>query len=424
MWGRFLASHVPHLLALGLTLLASAFFSGSETSLFSLSGGQLHRLGQSGRSGRIVVALMRRSRRTLNMLLLGNMLVNVAFAAVSALLVYDLRDLGASDWTVGLCSAGPLLALILLGEVAPKMIAYDYRRVWATICARALLVSDAILQPLLWIFETLFIWPLTRIIAPRPGRKPHITSQELAALLEISSRRGILDHNANELLQEILELTDLRVRDVMIPRVDMVAYDADGPREGLKKLFLRTRLRRIPIYKKDLDHIIGVVNAKQLLLGEPGPLRKLANKPLFVPEAANLEQVLRQFQTRQTQTAIAVDEYGGTSGLVTLRDVVEQIVGDVPDAYEAPQAAPVVQRMDDGTYLVDGNLPVREWAEAIGVDLSAKRVSTIGGFVTSLLGRIPVEGESVEFENLRFTVETMRARRIGKLRIELREDRR
>jgi CBS domain containing-hemolysin-like protein len=240
-------------------------------------------------------------------------------------------------------------------------------------------------------------------------------------VLGLSARRGVIGHDAGELMQEIVGLTDLRARDVMVPRVDVIAYDVDAPPAGLAELFRKTRLKKVPVYRRDLDGVVGVVYAKRLLLTPQTPLRQLVEKVPFVPEAANLEKVLLQFRVTRAKTAIVVDEYGGTAGLVTLRDVLEEIVGNIPDPDEAARQ-PAVRKIGGREHLVDGHLAIHEWADAFRMDLSGRRISTVGGFVTSLLGRIPKAGDSVSYRNLRFTVESLRGRRIDKLRVELIEE--
>jgi len=421
MWGAFFTGHLWHFIGLILLLIGSGFFSGSETSLFSLSRGQVHRLRQVGRAGAMVASLMRRPRRTLNTLLLGNMLVNVAFAAISAALVYELRHAGAASWTVVIASVAPLLALILFGEIAPKVVAFSLRRNWALLAGGVVKVISLVLSPPLWLLDHVLISPLTRMMAPAAQGGQDVTAEELASLLELSAKRGVLDYGINELLQKILDLPELRASEVMVPRVDLVAYDVDDPPAGLAELFRRTKWRRVPVYEGDLDHVVGVIHYKRALLGEPQSLRELVTKVPFVPEAANLEQLLMRFRATASQTAIVVDEYGGTAGLITLQDVLEEIVGDIPDQYDriTVEPGPPVEPIGKNRYVVDGQLPIHEWMEAFPTDISDRRVSTIGGFVTSLLGRIARPGDVATYRNLRFVVETMRERRIGKLRIEL-----
>jgi CBS domain containing-hemolysin-like protein len=207
----------------------------------------------------------------------------------------------------------------------------------------------------------------------------------------------------------------------MVPRVDVVAYDLDGPREGLEALFRKTRLRKIPVFRNGIDNILGVVHAKRLFLSPQASPADLVVKVPFVPEAANLERVLIQFRVTRTQMAIVVDEFGGTAGLITLREILEEIVGDLPEAHE-PAGGLAVQKVSDKEYLIDGDLAFHEWADAFDVDLSGKRITTLGGFVTSVLGRIARVDDVVQYRNLRFTVLSMRRRRVGKMCLELTEE--
>lgn len=419
-WDLFLAQHAWRFGGLAALLVFSGFFSGSETALFNLSRAQLYRIRSSHSGGRIVTSLMSDPRRLLNTLLLSNLLVNTAFASFSALIVFDLGRRGLTGWALGAAWAVPLIVLILIGEVVPKMLAFLASERWSLLAAPPLTVIAKILSPLVLTLQAVLVSPLSRLIAPAPGQPGDITADELAALLDLSAKRGIVDLDANALLQEIVELTSIRVGDIMTPRVDMIAHNVNSPRADLTELFKRTRLARIPVYEGDLDHVLGLVHAKRFLLNPDTPLAESIAEAPFVPVAANLERLLLQFRATRTQVAFVVDEYGGTAGIVTLHDLLEEIVGDIPDA-SAPRA-PAVQRLSEREYLLDGDLAVHEWTDTFKTDLAERRVSTVGGFVTSLLGRIAGVGDVVSYRNLRFTVLSMRRRRIGKMRLELSED--
>ncbi|MGA2264901.1 MAG: hemolysin family protein [Phycisphaerae bacterium] len=416
-WPEVLASHAWKLILLVPLLAGSAFFSGSETVLFNLSRLQLYRLGQGRRRGRMVASLMRRPRRVLNTLLLGNMCVTVSYTGIAAVTILALEEAGLSDWATVVASVASLLVLILFGDVLPKMVALAVGPRLAVPVAVTITIVERAAAPVLWVLEKVLIGPLTRLVAPLPTGAGDITAEELAVLLDLSAKRGVIDRDVNALLQEIVALTDIRVADIMVPRVDMLAYDVDGDSAKLIEMFTTTRLRKIPVYEKDVDHVLGVIHAKQLLLNSATPLRQLVAKVPFVPEAANVERLLLQFRVTRTQMAVVVDEYGGTAGLVTLEDVMEEIVGEIPDSRRAVGAA--VQYLGEEEYLLDGDLAIHEWEQAFRIDLSSRRISTVGGFVLSLLGRIPREGEQVEYRNLRFTVVSMRRRRIDKLRLRL-----
>jgi putative hemolysin len=422
-WGEFLSGRIGHFVVLAALLVASGFFSGSETALFSLSPGQLYRLGRRGRGGRLAASLMAQPRELLQALLLGNHLVNVGFSSISAMLVFELRErVGVPAWGAVLVWLGPLLLLILLGEVLPKMLALGTAQRWATAAAMPLVGLRKVLWPAIFVVDRALTSPMTRVIAPRRAGSADISARELAALLDLSAKRGLLDPQANALLQEIFELTDLRVTDVMVPRVDVICYDVDAPRAGLVQVFRRTRLRRIPVYRRDVDHMLGVVHAKRVLLNPATPLAEQVVKVPFLPEAANLERALVQLRVRRSQTAIVVDEYGGTAGLVTLQDILEEIVGDIPEPREDDRGV-AVEEIAPGRYVIDADLAIHEWADAFEIDLGGRRISTVGGFVTSRLGRIAAVGDAVTYRNLRFTVVSMRRRRIGKLELKLMEER-
>ncbi len=419
MWGEFLLAHAGHLLAMGGLLVFSGFFSGTETATFSLSRGQLVRMEHAGPTGRRVCRLLRRPARLLNSILLGNMIVNIAYAGTAAVLVLDLQQAGGSAVEMTATSLTGLLGLILLGEVTPKMIAFSVPESWSLVAAYPMGLLCRIFSPVIWVLDQLLVSPLTKMIAPVRDGSDTITSDELASLMSLSARRGIVRHDAGGMLQEIVHLADLRASDIMVPRVDMIAYDVDAGSQGLIELFRQTRLRKIPVYRGDVDNILGVVHFKRVALDPDRPLDRMVRKVPYVPEAASAERLLMQFRVRKAQLAIVVDEYGGTAGLVALEDVLEEIVGDIPDA-EGDQPPPPVEQLGDNDYRIDGALPIHEWSEAFGEDLAAKRISTIGGFVTSLLGRLPREGDVVSYRNLTFTVEAARGRRIERMRLRLR----
>jgi len=420
MWGRLASEYVWQLLALGGLLVGSAFFSGSETALFSLSRGQVHRLRRHS-AGRFVAGLMGRPRRTLNMLLLGNMIVNVAFSATVAVLVLRLKDSpDIAGWQAAIVSLAGLLTLILFGEVAPKMLAFVTAEQWAMAASPVLMVVGRVLLAPLWVLETFLITPLVRIIAPRGPTSADITPEELTALLELSAKRGLLDGDAHSLISEIVQLSRLRVADVMTPRVDMFAFDIDRPTADLAEELRKRRTDSVPLYRGDIDHIAGVVSARSVLLETDRPLGELLEDVAFVPAAANIERVLLQFRRTGRTLAVAVDEYGGAAGLIRLDDILSEILGEVPRGEDTPQG-PAVEKTGDRRYLINGDLAIHEWAEAFGIDLQEGRISTIGGFVTALLGKVPHAGEWVDYRNLRLTVQYMRGRRIGKLSVELME---
>ena len=401
------------LIVLAVLLVGSAFFSGSETALFSLSRRQMHEL-----SGGLIEKLLSRPRKLLNTLLLGNMLVNVGFSASSASLVLDIKDSGAPTWAVVVSSAAPLVLIILFGEVTPKMLAFGVAPSWCKFAAGPIFILQKILAIPLWFLDRTLVGPFTKILSPRAGKPADITPEELTAMMDLSAKRGMIDKDVNSLLQEVVELTDLQAGDVMIPRVDMITFDINQPRAKLHELFTKTHLKKVPVIQNDQDNILGILSAKRFLLNPDKPLRKMITPVSYVPEYATLEKVLVQLRATRRQLAIVVDEYGGTAGLITLEDVIEEIVGDIGDFHDSP-APLLVRQVGKSQYILSGDLPIRDWIEAFEISLPAERISTLGGFITTQLGTMPVIGDVVTYRNLRFTVETMRGKRVRSINLTL-----
>jgi putative hemolysin len=417
----FFLNHLHEFIGLAALLVFSGFFSGSETALFNLTRGELHRLRNAGGSGAMAARLMDQPRRTLNVLLLANMIVNVAFSAISVVMLLGLEDAQVPGWAITAALFVPPLSLILFGEVCPKALAFPHKIFWVRCAGPPLLAGFRVLGPLVWLFETFVVDPLTRLIVPARTHRPEITDEELDAVLDLSAKRGLIDHDTNSMLQSIFELREIRVSQIMVPRVDMVAWDINAPRAGLEELFRRTRLRRLPVYDREIDNLLGIVHAKRVLLGRSVPLRELIVPATFVPETADIERVLLHLRNRRTQMAIVVDEYGGTAGLVTLEDAARQIVGEMPDP-SGRSPGPAVEHVGPHEYLVDADLSVREWSDSFQMDLDSRGIRSVGGLVLSLLGRMPVAGDSVRYRNLVLTVESLRGRtgrRVGKVRVRL-----
>ncbi len=422
--GAFCVRQAWQLLVLVGLLAGSAFFSGAETAVFALSRGQLYRLGQDSRRWvRVVPRLMRRPDSVLTTVLLGTNVIRILYFVFSTLLIVKVRaEVDHGHIWAPVLAAGTLLAVIIFSEIIPKTISFVAPMRLAPLVAPVLAALGQAVEPVRRLLMAFLVDPLTRLLAPARRHRGELTPEEMTALLALSQKRGLIGQDETEMLQEVLELTDLKAADIMVPRVDVVAYDADGSPEGLMQLIREKQITKVPVCEGDLDHAVGVVYAKRLLVSPGKRLREIATPVEFVPESAPLERVLMQLRAARSQLAMVVDEYGGTAGLVTLEDVLEEIVGDIPDAREARRSPPV-QRLSGTEWLVDGDLPIHEWAQAFPTELSRTRFSTVGGFVISLLQQLPRVGQTAAYHNVTFTVEAVRRRRIALLRVQLKEAR-
>lgn len=409
-------------LSLPLFLAVSGFCSGSETALFSLSQHERRQISLSSRLlDRKLAWLLGEVRGLLISLLLTNMIVNVLFFVVSTMLLLQLGrlyKLNAAYTTGG--SVASLLLLIIFGEVLPKMLSARTPMSAARLVALPLWLLHRVLTPIRHVLSTLVITPLSRLIAPRQ-KPPELSTQELEMLLEQSQHHGVIDAGEEELLQQVLGLSQLKVRDIMQPRVDIQAYDIVDPPVLLIEQMRATRLDRLVVYEDDLDHVVGLAYARQVLLRRPAnrkELEPLIRQVTYVPETQRVDKLLIHMRKKGVTLAVVVDEFGGTSGIVTLEDVVGQMIGHISAPYESQDEQMVVQ-LSEGRWRVSGDLPVHEWADAFGSVTQMSGVSTVGGLVMAKLRRLPQVGDSVMVGNLRFEVQAMQGRRIAHLYLEL-----
>jgi CBS domain containing-hemolysin-like protein len=356
-------------------------------------------------------------RTNLSSLLVG---ITLLILLTSALVTHMVETV-APSWgeVVGL---GVALFIMTFCEVLPKSIGFAR--------AEVLLVRWF---PL-WRFLVALFRPINRLvyaIAKRtlqlfgadPHRHPPLTLDEIFALLDAGVEAGVIDREEHALAERILRLEEIVVRDIMVPRPDIVALPADSTFDEVMETILQTGHSRLPLYDGTLDNIVGIVYAYDILANiadgtrQPTP-RLIARPPLFVPETKRVRELLQEMRTNQVQIAIVLDEYGATAGLVTLEDIVEEIVGELRDEHDR-ELEPIL-KLDDHTFIVDARMDRRQFEEFLGVELPDGDFNTIGGFVLTALGHLPTVGEQVTTPLATFVVEEVQRRRITKVRVVLR----
>ena len=419
------------LAALPLLLLSSAFFSGSETALFSLSHHERSRLRRSNTVvGSTICTLLAETRALLITLLLGNMTINVLYFAIASMVAIQLRANQPTSplWPVTTTIAA-LLSMILIGEVLPKLVAARLPLSWAKLIAVPMLLIHRGITPIRMLASQLIISPLARIIAP-PTRPPMLGVDELESLLHLSQLQGVIDSDEQLMLQQVLQLSQIKVRDLMVPRVDIRGFDLNEDPNQLAKTIRQTRLRYVPVYQGDLDHIVGIISSQLALLRLPRyrhEIETMLAEPRFVPEQQRADRLLAHMRQTGETIAIIVDEYGGTAGLVTLEDVVEHLVGDIAGPYHTTHG-PKVDPLGKGRYRVDANLSVHDWPQLFGRhhamhnETAIGTISTVGGLVMALIGRVPRPDDRVHIGNLVITVDKMNESRLASVIIELQND--
>jgi CBS domain containing-hemolysin-like protein len=338
----------------------------------------------------------------------------VLFADLSALLTGWHRA-----WP-GLWALGFVVALVALAEVLNRMlVGKDPERALRelTLVYR---VTHWLLSPLIAVFSPLVPSSAFERQGHEDGEDSEASDEEIEAFIDVGTREGILEPEEGEWLWGIVGLGDTQARSVMTPRIDMVCAPLDASLDTLADRFVESGHSRIPVFEDSIDHIIGILHIRDVLRAvrspEPPPLRELIKPPLFIPETKALSELLRELQARFQQVAVVVDEYGGTAGLVTVEDLLEEIVGEIMDEHEALAAE--LEPLGDGAYRLDGRAHIELLDELFDVEIEDPEYETVAGLIFSELGYVPQAGEQVETHGLRFTVEAVDDRRIQTVRVE------
>jgi CBS domain containing-hemolysin-like protein len=407
-----LLNYLPQALFMLFLLCFSAFFSATETAFFSLTREEVNRFGKSNsKPERLVHALLKTPKNLLTTILLGNMLANIGFYCAS----YGIAQKIAIDspyggiWVAGTVCVFSLLTIIIMGEVIPKNIAVKIPDQYSRWAAMPIYLFDKLFFPFRVILTSI-INSISRVFDKGGGDEKCVTIDELKMLVEFSEKQGIVDQEERSMIHGILDFKRAQIKEIMLPRVDMNLYDIADPVQGLIELARETKETKFPIYEETSDNIIGIVHAKDIFLNPKAQLRDILKPVQFVPEPKSIEGLLRQFRREGSQLAIVVDEHGGTAGLITLEDIIEEIVGEIQDEHEKPRET--INKIDENKYLISGNLSLRDWSDTFGVEIEPMGVDTIGGLVITLLEHIPQKGDSVKYEDFVFTVEGVRKRRI------------
>lgn len=402
---------------LPVLLVFSAAASASETALFGVTPGEEARLRRGAPiAGRALASLRARPRELLAQVLLLNMLANTAYFIVTSVLTVRVESAGMKV----VVSGGSVLAIVLFGEVFAKLFATTARVAFLRLAAPVHLAIRGVLGPLLTVMDRFVIAPLSRLAVPRASDPAPVTPEELGALIELGTRAGSLRDSEQGLLRSIVELGSMRVREIMRPRVDLVWAERDTPRDALIELCAREGVSRVPLCVGGLDgRVVGMLDATRLMAGQQLP--RAIGVVVFVPELARLDTLLERFRDQGLSAAMCVDEHGGVAGMVTVADVVDELVDTEPVAVGSD--AGVVERTGDRNWLVPGRLPVRDLADAFGAHdavLRAGRATTIAGLLVSLLGRFPAEGDAAGLGDLELRAAEVRERAVTRVEVVLR----
>ncbi len=402
---------------IGLGLLCAGFAAAAETSLTSVSRIRMRTLAEEGnRSARVVTRLHADPNAYLSTILSLNTIAVILASTATAILVQDyLHSIPQAVATIVLT-----IVVLIFCEIAPKSLALRFNERVALTLARPVAMVTTALRPLvggLTAFSRLLIRAATR---GRRIRGPFVTEEELKMLVFVGEQEGVVEQEERQMIHGILEMTDKSVREVMVPRVDVVAAPASTTMAEMIKLIIEYGHSRIPVYDENIDNVVGVLYAKDLLRQNIGtdqkrPVREIAREPYFTPETKHVGELLNEMQ-RRVHMAIVVDEHGGTAGIVTFEDLIEEIVGPIRDEYDTGEQDEL-QFLSDHEVLVNGSFPVDDIRELLNVDVGEVDSDSLGGFVYERLGTIPKPGAKLTIGDVTMEVEEVRRQRVYTIRV-------
>ncbi|GAB6138331.1 hemolysin family protein [Halanaerobaculum tunisiense] len=398
-----------------LLLCGSAFFSGSETALMSVNKIEIRHLQQEGNAkAAILEKLLSTPDRLISTILVGNNLVNIAASSIATKIAIDIFG----NAGVGIATGLVTLLLLIFGEITPKSIANS----------KALQFSLTVARPIEICYY--FFYPVVKVLniitglmtGGREGEqtsKPFISEDRIRRYLTVGEREGVIETDEKQMINSIFEFDDTRVKEILVPRIDMVCVEINDSLEELINTVVDRGLSRIPVYNDTIDNIVGIVYAKDLLplLREKTELniQKIMRPAYYVPETKKVDNLLSELKKEKIHMAIILDEYGGTAGLVTIEDLLEEIVGDIQDEYDEEEK--LIKMIEEDELLVDGRVDIDEINQVLGANLPEEDYETISGFILSMLGYVPEAGEKIEFEDLTIEVEKVVQRRISQVKI-------
>lgn len=409
---KFMDSSVGLILLLAVLIGCSAFFSATETAFSSLNNIRIKNLANNGNPKAVLVEkLSLNYDKLLTTILIGNNIVNILASSIATVLfVAYFGNAG-----VTLSTAVMTVLVLIFGEISPKSIAKDNAESFAMAVARPILFLEIILTPINFLFSQ---WKklLSRIFGT--GENRGITEEELKTIVDEAKSGGEIDADESDLIKSAIEFNDLKASDILTPRIDVKAFEVGTPTEEIIEMFLESGFSRLPVYRDTIDNIIGVVHQKDLFHiiqrgdGSKG-IAEIISPVMYVLPSMEISELIRVLQKSKTHFAVVTDEYGGTDGILTLEDILEELVGEIWDEHD--EVVESVVEVYNDNYKVLGSADLEELFDLFGEEPDADDPNTVSGWVMENLEKIPEAGDSFDYKNFHITVKSMESRRVSEI---------
>lgn len=412
------SSDAIQLLVLVVLLVLSAFFSSSETALTTVNKIRIRTLAEAGDSRAIILLkVVEEQGKMLSAILIGNNIVNLTASSLMTTLTISLLGSKAVGFATGILT----LLILVFGEITPKTL--------STISAETIALKDAkiiyglmiVLTPVIYVVNQLSLAVLLLMRVDPNAKRDTITEDELRTIVEVSHEEGVIESEEKKMINNVFDFGDSVAKDVMVPRIDMTMADVNASYDELIDIFREEKYTRIPVYEENTDNVIGIVNMKDLLLiddRENFHIRDYLREPLYTYEYKKTAELMVEMRQTFNNIVIVLDEYGATAGLITLEDMLEEIVGEIRDEYDEDEEDSLIETAP-GQYSVEGAMKLDDLNDRLGLELESEDYDSVGGLVIGLLDHLPDEGEEVEENGIRFIVEKVDKNRIDRIKLVL-----
>ncbi len=412
-----------------LSLIVSAFFSSSETALTSLSKIKVAQIVKSGsKNAKYFNLWMKHPNKMLNTILIGNNVANIFASVLAGSLANKLS--GSSQ--IAITTAVMTILILFFGEITPKTFAKHNAEAISAFFIRPLVLLYYLFYPFTYVINV-FVKVVIKIMGGKIDKEqPLITEDEIEFMINVGEEEGILEDETKEMMHNIMDIKDISVKEIMVPRTEMVAVSIDSTIDDVLKVIEEYEFSRIPVYENDLDHIAGILYVKDLIMyAKEGlknlniDLKNMIKEPFFVPETKNIYDLFKEFQSKRVHLAIVIDEYGGVAGIATMEDILEEIVGEIRDEYDSAEEDEFVE-VNENTFLVDAGMDLDDFCEKLGIEKTEdmEDYETVGGLIYDLADKIPSEGEELDFgDKFRIKVLKTEGNKIVKVEVKRIENR-
>lgn len=411
-----LSSYTGFIIILLILLLLSGFFSMSETALMSLSKIRLKQMVEEKVNGaNVLEKLLENRSKLLEVILVLNNLVNISAAAIATFIAINIFGK-----VIGIIVAILIMTMLIIifCEITPKTIGKQKCESISLSISKPINACVLILKPLVFVLTAISNVFIKLLGGDPKAADSFITAEELRTMVGVSEKEGVLEDVEREMIFNVFDFGDMQVREVMLQRVDIVALDVKISYEEVIDIIKREQFSRFPIYDDTIDNIVGIFNVKDLIIGEKLEvfnIKDYVREPYYTFEFKQISEVFADMKKSRNHMSIVLDEYGGTVGILTMEDIVEEIVGDIEDEFDAEEVKIEIVKEDE--YIVDGGAKLDEISELIGVNMESEELDSVAGLIIEELGRIPEEKDEIEINQVKFIVEEVDKNRIKKVRI-------